>query len=120
MPKMPLAPNVATVFSAVRPVPEQSDGTAGKRLSPMICTGTELARLAGNLHIHRDHGTPTIAIHEHGAFHQRVAVGRAIDRQAQRERRCQQAKPVGAGIDQNVVDGLALGGMPGTHTVTVV
>ena len=44
MPKMPLAPNCATVSSAIGTVEfEQSAGTGGERLSPISCTGTECA-----------------------------------------------------------------------------
>ena len=41
-PKMPLAPNAATVSSSV-PVPEQAAGMFVKFGSPMTCTGTECA-----------------------------------------------------------------------------
>ena len=109
MPKTPLAPNAATVSSS-EPVLAQSDGTVGSRLSPISGTGnSELASSPGRARPPRPR-VPSYNRPRTRCIPPRVAVRRRRDRQAQRERRCQQAKPVRAGIDQNVVDGLALRG----------
>ena len=80
MPKMPLAPNCATVSSAWPVVePEQSAGHGEREAGIADQLHRHRVRgLAGNLHVHARHGTPAIAIDEGGAFDQRRAVRRGM------------------------------------------